>query len=116
MMRFRRGWANILYQDPRAREKLGAAVRARLAQRVAEGYAVGAPRVGEICEGEPRHGKGNRAAPSTRRYVGLDAEGKLALRMRREGATLEDISKTTGWPVSTVWEFLQRRKAEDRLS
>lgn len=116
MSRFRSCWLNILYLRPEVRWKLGQSVRLSLAGRKGRGLAVGAPRVGEVCDGERRHGKGRWVVPSTRRYVGLDSEGALALKMRLEGATLKDISAATGWPISTVWQFLERRKKEGLLN
>lgn len=114
-MRFRSRWENILYTEPWLRQKLGDSVRSSLERRAAEGLAIGPPRVGEISVGEPRRGKGKWAIPSTRRYVGLDRVGEMALKMRLEGARLKDIAMATGWPISTVWQFLQRRKKEGTL-
>ncbi len=116
MPRFRSRWLNILYLRPELRWKLGQSVRLSLARRKARGLAVGAPRIGEVCDGERRHGKGHWAVPSSRQYVGLDPKGTLALKMRQEGATLKDISAATGWPISTVWQFLERRKKEGLLN
>ncbi len=118
--RFKRGWSNLLYTDPWLREKLGASVKKALRVRALEGWAIGRPRRGEVRVGEPRM-RGTHARRSPRRYVGLDELGAQVLKMATEGARLVEIQRMTAkkgdaWPISTIWQFLQRRKKEGRLA
>ena len=93
--RFKRGIFNVIH-DLRVRAKMAQGVSSSLQRRVANGLKTGRPRRGEAVEDE--------------RYAGLDAAGKQVLAGYREGMTIRELGKLTGWPKSSVYNFLKRNK------
>src|SRR2546427_6352434 len=95
MGKFRPGIFNIIHL-PWVKTKMASGVSSSLQRRVANGLKTGRPRRGEAVEDE--------------RYAGLDAAGKQVLAGYREGMTIRELGKLTGWPKSSVFNFLKRNK------
>ncbi len=77
------------------------AVSSSLQNRNASGLAVGRRRRGEIAEGEGYRGP---KFHSSRRYTGLDEDGRQIVKGRREGMSERELARLVGWPASTVHE------------
>jgi len=95
MGKFKRGPLNIIHL-PWVKARMAQDVSSSLKRRVAAGLKTGRPRRGEAVEDE--------------RYAGLDDAGKQVLAGYREGMTIRELGKLTGWPKSSVYNFLKRNK------
>lgn len=104
MGKFRRGALNIVH-DLRVKIRMARAVSSSLKNRSAGGLAVGRRRRGEVSDGEGYRGP---RFHSTRRYTGLDEDGKQIIAGRREGMSERELARLLQWPPSTVHDFLVR--------
>ena|SRR2546428_2726221 len=98
MGKFKRGIFNVIHL-PWVKAKMSQGVSSALKRRVSSGLKTGRPRRGEAVEDE--------------RYVGLTTEGKQIITGHAEGMTVRELARLTGWPKSSVFNFLKRIK--DRL-
>ena len=106
MGKFRRGALNIIY-DLRAKVKMARAVSSSLKGRKTAGLAIGRPRRGETAEGESYRGPEFR---STRRYTGLDEDGRQVVAGHCEGMSERELARLVRWSKSTVHDFLARNR------